>query len=330
MATKSPRLRLYDAEKAEKINPETLKLWNKYKIDMELRELSEKTQEAYKSDLFQWWIYVLDNQDNRSVLELDEDDLTEFFYFTRKAGNNSRRQKRRMSSVAAFYKFLRKKKQIVENPMELIDRPSKDTDVLVQTYLTEEQIADMKQKLADIISDKSITDLQRHQWMTMRAYALFSLSTMARVNAVRGVTWKQLDFENRVASQVIEKEGYIVDLYFSKETKSILEELQEYRRERGIDDGGYVFAVKFGDSYNMPTSSTLNIWCKKIGSLIGVETLHPHDWRHSAATLLKNRGMALEDVSALLHHAGTDVTRKHYIKEDTKKLQSAKDDFEAF
>ena len=330
MAEKSPRLRLYDSEKAKLINPETLKLWNKYKIDMELRELSEKTQEAYRSDLFQWWIYVLDNQDNKSVIELDEEDLTEFFYYTRKAGNNSRRQKRRMSSVAAFYKFLRKKKIVLVSPMEYIDRPTKDTDIVVQTYLTEEQVADMKAKLEALIADENLTDIQRHMWMTMRAYALFSLSTMARVNAVRGVTWKQIDFENRVASQVVEKEGYIVDLYFSKETKSVLEELKAYREEHGIDDGGYIFVARSNDGYKMPIASTMNIWCKKIGSLIGVETLHPHDWRHSAATLLKNRGMALEDVSALLHHAGTDVTRKHYIKEDTKKLQSAKDDFEAF
>lgn len=330
MAEKSPRLRLYDSEKAKQINEDTLKLWKKYQIDMELRELSEKTQEAYRSDLFQWWIYVLDNQNNRSVLELDEDDLTEFFYHCKTSGNNSRRMRRRMSSVAAFYKFLRKKKLIIENPMELLDRPTKDTDILVQTYLTEEQVADMKSKLSEIINDEKITNIQRHQWMTLRAYALFSLSTMARVNAVRGVTWKQIDFENRVASQVVEKEGYIVDLYFSKETKSVLEELKKYREDNDIDDGGYIFVAKSNDGYNMPTVTTVNIWCKKIGSLIGVETLHPHDWRHSAATLLKNRGMALEDVSALLHHSGTDVTRKHYIKEDTKKLQSAKDDFEAF
>ena len=129
---------------------------------------------------------------------------------------------------------------------------------------------------------------------------------------------------------MVEKEGYVVDLYFSKETKTILEELRQYREKCGIQDAGYVFAVKNNDGYAMPAVSTLNMWCKRIGSLIDVETLHPHDWRHSAATLLKNRGMALEDISALLHHAGTDVTRKHYIKEDVKKLQSAKDAFEAF
>ena len=59
-------------------------------------------------------------------------------------------------------------------------------------------------------------------------------------------------------------------------------------------------------------------------------TLHPHDFRHSGATLLKNSGMDLEDVSKLLNHKGTDVTSKYYIKEDKKLIQSAKDRFEAF
>ena len=53
--------------------------------------------------------------------------------------------------------------------------------------------------------------------------------------------------------------------------------------------------------------------------MIGVETVHPHDWRHSGASALKNAGMALEDVSALLNHASTDVTKKFYIKEDRRR-----------
>ena len=35
----------------------------------------------------------------------------------------------------------------------------------------------------------------------------------------------------------------------------------------------------------------------------------------------------IEDVSTLLNHSGTDVTRKHYIKEDKSKLQGIKDKF---
>lgn len=193
MADLSPKLHFYDEQKIQSINPTTLKLWNKYKIDMELRELSPKTQASYYNDLLHWWIYVYDNQGNQSVTDLDEDDLTEFFYFCKKGGNNSRRMKRRMASISSFYKFLRKKKLIQENPMEFIDRPTKDTDVIVQTFLTKEQVELMRERLTAKI-EEAVSPHQKHAWMTIRAYAFFSLSTMGRVTAVSNTTWGQIDF----------------------------------------------------------------------------------------------------------------------------------------
>ena len=38
--------------------------------------------------------------------------------------------------------------------------------------------------------------------------------------------------------------------------------------------------------------------------------------------------MSLEDVSALLNHSGTDVTRKFYIRVDKKKISQNKDKFD--
>ena len=73
------------------------------------------------------------------------------------------------------------------------------------------------------------------------------------------------------------------------------------------------------------SNGTLGDWCKTIGNMIGVPTLHPHDFRHSYATLLKNAGMSLEDVSTLLNHSGTDVTKKFYLKVDTSKIRKLKD-----
>lgn len=90
----------------------------------------------------------------------------------------------------------------------------------------------------------------------------------------------------------------------------------------------YVAKYYFYKGWMPITSSTAGDWCKKIGEMIDEPTLHPHDFRHSGATLLKNAGMSLEDVSSLLNHAGTDVTNKYYIKKDTTKIQSAKDRFE--
>ena len=327
MAELSKKIRLKNKEKLSKINPETLKLWGKYQIDMSIRELSEKTIAGYKNDLEGWWIYVLDFQDNKSVTELSEDDIQEFYYFCKTQGNNSRRMKRRMSSISAFYKFLAKKRIIAENPTMYIDRPKKDTDVITQTFLTQEQVDNMKAVLADNV-DKAVGIGNKHRAMQWRVYALFSLSTMARINAVHNTRWEQINYGDRTVNNVIEKEGYVVTLYFSKEVCGLLQELKKFREENGIDDNGYVFVSIVNGKYNICSTGTLTDWCHSIGEMIGLPTLHAHDFRHSGATLLKNKGMALEDVSTLLNHSGTDVTRKFYIRADSKKITENKDKFE--
>lgn len=315
MPERSKRICFYDNEKLKAINEENLALWKKYKVDMTLRDLSQNTIDAYENDLHQWFIYILDNQFNQKVTELTEDDITEFFYYCKMQGNNTNRMKRRMSSIAAFYKFLRKKKLIVENPTEFLDRPKNGLPITTQTFLTKEQVTQLREKLAEYGN------------LQVQTYVLFSLSTMARVNAVAHIRWDMIDFENRMVNNVLEKEGKIVDLFFSEEVKDLLLRLQADRKEKGIDDFGWVFYTYRSDETKPVSKSTLNDWCKLAGNLIGVETLHPHDFRHSGATLLKNAGMPLEDISSLLSHSGTDVTRKFYIKEDTSRISKLKDQF---
>lgn len=323
MAQASKKIHFYDKEKIERINPDTLKLWNRYRIDMELRELSKGTQDGYYNDLLHWWLFILDNQGNQCVTDLSEDDITEFLYYCKINGNNSRRMKRRMSSIAAFYKFLRKKRIIIESPCEFIDRPKKDVDVITQTYLSVEQVNEMRKALQSKV-DEANTPRRKHRALQMQCYALLSLSTMARVNAISNIIWKNVDYSDRVISDVVEKEGYVVDLYFSDEVSEILQALKAYRDEQKIVDGGYVFIGDTGDRIN---TGSLNKWCKEIGQMIGIPTLHPHDFRHSGATILKNLGMELEEISKLLNHKSTDVTSKFYIKFDASKLKENKDKF---
>ena len=91
-----------------------------------------------------------------------------------------------ISRFSAFYKFLRKKKLIQENPTEFLDRPKKGLPVTVQTFLTPEQVALMREKLIECGK------------LQLRTYALFSLSTMARVNAIASIKWEQIDFDERI------------------------------------------------------------------------------------------------------------------------------------
>lgn len=314
MATRSKRI-TFDVNKSE-LNKESVDLLKKYKSHMTIKELSEKTIYNYECDLYAWFSYIKIFQNNKSVLEIDEDDLSEYFYYRKTNGNNSRRMRGVMASISAFYIHLKKKRIHRENPMDFIDRPRKDTNVVVQTFLTQEQVDQMIEKLIEL------GDLR------LQTYICLGLSTMARVNALRNIRWEQIDFENNLITEVKEKEGYIVDLDFDDYTKVLLLQLKEKRQNDNVNCE-YVFAAYHNGVWKVPTSSTCNDWCKKAGNLIGVTTLHNHDLRHSAATIAKSNGANLEDVSRMLNHKSTDVTLKHYIKEDKSKLKEAKRKFGA-
>lgn len=296
------------------INKENMKLLQKYLRDMEMRELSSKTIYSYKRDLIAWFKYLVIEQYNPSVLDLDEDDIEEFIYFCKTEGNNTERIRRRIASLSAFYKFLRRKKFIKENPMEFIIRPKKGLPVVVQTFLTKGQYELMKKTLKE------------YGGLQLYTYAMFSISTMARVNAISNITWCQIDFDNRTVDDVLEKEGKIVNLYFSQEVKETLLKLKEEREKESINSD-YVFVSKYDGKWDKVSSDTLGRWAKKIGEMIDIPTLHPHDFRHSGSQLLALSGMKIETISSLLNHSGLDVTKNHYLKEDKKKMQQEKDKY---
>ena len=315
-----------DEEKLKLINPDTLKIWKKYEMDMSLRDLSEQTKAGYKNDMEHFWIYLYDNCENIAITEVTSEMIEEFLYSCKMQGNNSRRLKRRLSTISAFFLFMRKKRIVVENPIDFIERSKKDVDVVKQTFLTMEQVNLMVEKLNEEIN-KVQTVQQKHFWIMALTYAMFSLSTLARVNAVSNVRWENINFEERIVSDVIEKEGYIVDLSFSENVKTLLLDLKKYREENNIDDGGFVFIGTRNGVPNGVVPSTLHVWCKRIGALIGVPTLHAHDFRHSGSQLMMLNGAKLEDISLALNHKGTEVTRKHYLRADKSKIRESKDKF---
>ena len=315
MAERSKRICLYNAEKVKQINPKTLKLFQKYQIDMSIRDLSPNSIKQYTSDLYQWFVYMYDNQFNLSVLEATDDDLNEYFYFRKQEGNNVARQRRIMSSISAFYKFLRKKKLIKESPTEFLERPKQGQPVIKQTFLNVDQVNKLREKLTEY------GDIQ------LQAYIFFGLSTMARVNAMAHLRWEQVDLNERTCTDVLEKENKIVDLYFSQEVEKLLREMKQEREEKGINDFGWVWYTPYITEKECINNGTLNDWCKKAGEMIGIPTLHNHDLRHTGSNILKELGMDIQDIAELLHHESTETTVKHYLTVNKKKVKENKDKF---
>lgn len=296
---------IFDKELENTANVENLKYLQRYKIDMELRELSQKSIYNYERDLLSWFAYLNENQFNLGVLEATEDDIEEFIYYCKTKGNNASRLGRRISSISAFYKFMRRKKYIKEDPTEFIARPKKGLPVVKKVFLTKEQVEEIREYL------KEEDNLQ------LTAYFELSLATMARVTAISSIKWHQVNYEEMIIEDVLEKEGYIVNLFFDEEERDLLLKLKQEREIQGIDCE-YVFISKYNGAYSGIDPSTLNEWAKKIGTAIGEPELSPHDLRRSGATLRSEVGMPLEQISSLLNHKGTDVTRL-YVKENTAK-----------
>lgn len=312
MITRSKKIILYDKDKLELFNKDNMNLLNKYKIDMAVRDFSERSQEQYITNIYQWYGFILSYQNNRSVLELEDDDITEFLYYCKQQGNNTARMRTRISIISAFYKFLRKKKLLSTNPTEFIEPPKKMVPVMTQTFLSQEQVIMMREKLIEL------NDTQ------LRLYVTLSMSTLARVSAIASLRWTQIDFKTCTIHNVTEKEGKVVDLYFNEEVRCLLYKLKEERSTCKKNDHGWLFYTGRCTDTRHISPGTLEDWCKKVGMMIGVPSLHPHDFRHSAATLLRNAGMSLEDVSVLLNHESTDTTKKFYIKQDTQRINSIK------
>lgn len=312
---RSRQLRLFDEEKIKLVNSETLRLWKKYQQYMSIKELSEKTIYNYNTDLRQWFIYILDYQFNESVLMLEEDDILEFISFCKDNGNNTERIKRRLSTISAFYKYLKKKKILQgDSPTEYIDRPKKGLPVVIQTYLTEEQLELIREKLNEVGDVQLIT------------YVELSLSTMARVNAISHLRWEQIDFENRVIEDVLEKEQRYVTLYFSEKVKDLLLQLKEYRETNNINDYGWLWYTPYVNEEKCVSNSTLASWTKRVSDMVDIP-LHCHTWRKSASNLLKKKGMPLEDISTLLNHLDTSTTKKHYINSQDSNISALKDKY---
>ena len=99
MAERSKRVYLYDKDKMGHINPETLKLFQKYQVDMSIRDLSKNTIDQYNADLKQWFIYMYDNQFNLSVLDATDEDVEEYFYWRKQNGTDKNKRQNTISSA---------------------------------------------------------------------------------------------------------------------------------------------------------------------------------------------------------------------------------------
>lgn len=340
MVKKRKYIRYTTKEKLDKVCDENKRHIQKYFSNKDSKmSLSDSSKTSYRSDFNQFLIFINEKYnrgslDYEDILEILEDkkygekvgmenmvELIEDYiaFCVSVLGNNERRIQRRMSTVSSFFLHLLKKRKITSNPLDYIDRPSLKVGEKVQvlqTFLTEAQVAQIREWF------------EKNDNLQLQLYFELSLSTMLRVNAVSNIRIDQIDFETGIITKILEKEGKLANGLCSERTMMLMKKWMEYRKENGIESE-YLFITKYGGGWKKVSKNTMQkIWVKKIGEIIDIPELHPHDFRHSGSSLMYNNGMALEDVQELLNHNSPETTLKHYIQRDMKKLQDTKKQFE--
>lgn len=259
-------------DKIEKINPKNKEHIRRYFVTKNMN-LSDSSKKSYESDFNQWLVYIMENYDNMDIAKSDVEDLSDMIedyvaFCSTVLGNNERRIQRRLSSISSFYLYLKKKRRIESNPLDLIDRPKigkGEKPQIKQTFLTKEQVEDIRKGL------KEIGDVQ------LELYFELSLSTMARVNALSNIRLDQIDFETNRINDVLEKEGYLVTLFPSKRARELMLQWIEKRKELGIENE-YLFLAKFNGNWKKVEKVTMqSSWIKKIGKIVDLPELHAHD-----------------------------------------------------
>lgn len=315
--------------------------WNKFILEDFLTnstELSPKSKKSYESNLKIWFIWVKDNLNNKSQLEVKPLEYKKFQNWLLNRGCGSADINNKRAAISSLNGYI----EIYyhdEYPMfrnfinKSIKRPPK-------TFVHEKEPLTM-QEFENLI--KVLTE--REEWQKI-AYLEFTLSTGCRraesrqlqtsiLNATPIVKKKTMYDENNMPFEKEIKyyqthpirckgkaeQGKVRKLCFSERAMQAIKKWLDYRAEIWGDDCPYVFVTRYNGQVKQIGETTFNSWCSNDFEKIVGRRVHPHLWRESAATqLVVEQGKDIESVRALLGHESSETTRIYVIRDEDEDI----------
>lgn len=307
----------------EKVSDENREYAESYLKHINVSAYERTTISSKIQMLLHYLEFIADHLNNKSIKDISVSEMEDYLlYLGSECHLEPNSIAKHMSDISVFYKFLISKGVSTFNPIYYIPKPHKLKTEDHRHFLTDEQIATLKEKL------------EKNGDRTLQVYAFFSLSTGARVTAVSSIRWEQIDFEKRCVNHVKEKFSNYCTLHFSEYVKDLLLKLRAEREHNRINDGGWVFystTTFYKDNaieIRHITSGTLGTWAHKVGAMCGVPGLKPHDFRYTCCNQLLQKGGDIAITSLILHHKNIATTLHHYCdKNDVEFMRQYKDQF---
>ncbi|HLG28296.1 MAG TPA: site-specific integrase [Paenisporosarcina sp.] len=313
------RVKYFTDEKKAGINPDNRKQYDKYLNSniIKNRDVKETTYKVYRNYMDHFMVYLMENWDNvnlydKEFFENAIDIMEGYISFCQDTlFNNKKVINTKISTVSSFYVWSLKRKLIEKHPFDKqLDRMkgSGEEKIISSYYLDEEQTKFVTDELE---TDKRYDIQDRMIWGIM-------LDSANRVGAIALLTISSLDIENMLFNDIREKRGYMVEVVFEENTKRIIEEWLELRKEMDNFKVDSFFVTKSNGEYRSMTKGTIQSRVKKIGHILGLDDFRSHCIRKTTINQIYEATGDLALASEYGNHKSTDVTRQSYIKPKTK------------
>jgi site-specific recombinase XerD len=251
----------------------TAELYDEFCRYIEAKYNSIHTQRAYIGDVGEFI---------RSSSSLDRNACDNYLRVLHKKGISNRTIKRKLSSLAAFFRFLKSRGIVYENPVDFMEKPKSEKNL--PAFLDVDDVLNLLEKIENK-RDRALLEL--------------IYSSSLRASEAVSLNIEDVDFEN-LRIRIKRKGSKIAYIPITSRAKRFL---QIYIQDRSR---GAVFLNRYNQ--RLSTRSLQKI-VKKYALNNIFKDISPHALRHSKATHLLNSGMDIRILQKFLGHSSIRATQ---------------------
>lgn len=318
--SKIRRVKYFTDKKRALINPENQKKYDKYLNSniIKNRDVKDTTYHVYKNYMSHFLVYLAENWDNvdlysEEFMENAIDIMEGYISFLQDVlFNNKKVINTKISTVSSFYLWSMKRRYIDRHPFDKqLDRMkgANEEKIISSYYLDDEQINLVTETLKEDTKKYDIQD--RLIWGIM-------IDSANRVGAISKLTLSSLDLDNMVFTDIREKRGYKVEVVFEEETKELIEEWLEMRKEMDNLEVDSFFITRYAGEYRPMSKGTIQARTKRIGEILGLDDFRSHCIRKTSLNQIYEHTGDLSLAAEMGNHKSVETTRQSYIKPQSK------------
>lgn len=292
MGRKTKQNKLTTPELIAQINPKNIRLMNDFLDYLRSVGKAKSTVKAYTSDLYIFFVWALQNADNKYFPEISKRDIVSYQNWLLRENENSaarvRRLKATLSSLSNYIEAIlddelpnfRAIVRKIENP---VNEPARE-----KTVLTEEQADELLAYLVEHEKyDKACCfALARYSGRRKSELMRFKVEYFTDENIIYGSLYKTPE---KIRTKGRGVNGKMLTCYvLAKPFKQYLDLWMKQREEQGIESE-WLFPDKDDPTQPLPIS-TLNSWAETFSNILGVD-FYWHAMRHFFTTALSKANL---------------------------------------